>query len=95
MTRIICLGMVVKDIVFYVKQIPSSPQKITAESFEDKFGGMAATAAAAIAALGGNVEFWGRVGDDELAEMQSKHLICVAFRQRLKKHRTHNLLYPL
>jgi len=27
---------------------------------------MAATAAAAIAALGGNVEFWGRVGDDEI-----------------------------
>lgn len=66
MTRIICLGMVVKDIVFYVKQIPSAPQKITAESYEDKFGGMAATAAAAIAALGGNVEFWGRVGDDEI-----------------------------
>jgi hypothetical protein len=36
MTRIVCLGMVVKDIVFYVKQIPSSPQKIKAESFEDK-----------------------------------------------------------
>lgn len=66
MTRIICLGMVVKDIVFYVKQIPSAPQKITAESYEDKFGGMAATAAAAIAALGGNVEFWGRIGDDEI-----------------------------
>lgn len=66
MIRIICLGMVVKDIVFYVKQIPSTPQKITAESFEEKFGGMAATAAAAVAALGGNVEFWGRVGDDEI-----------------------------
>ena len=66
MTQIICLGMVVKDIVFYVKQIPSAPQKITAESFEDKFGGMAATAAAAVAALGGNAEFWGRVGDDEI-----------------------------
>lgn len=66
MTRIICLGMVVKDIVFYVKQIPSAPQKITAESFEDKFGGMAATAAAAVAALGGNAEFWGRVGDDDI-----------------------------
>jgi len=66
MTRIICLGMVVKDIVFYVQQIPSTPQKLTAHSYEEKFGGMAATAAAAIAALGGSVEFWGSVGDDEI-----------------------------
>ena len=57
MIRIICLGMVVKDIVFYVNQIPSTPQKITAESFEEKFGGMAATAAAAACAAA-----WGGVG---------------------------------
>jgi sulfofructose kinase len=30
------------------------------------FGGMAATAAAAAAALGGEVEFWGRIGDDDI-----------------------------
>ena len=95
MTQIICLGMVVKDIVFYVKQIPSTPQKITAESFEDKFGGMAATAAAAVAALGGNAEFWGRVGDDEIGRNAIEAFNMRGVSTRLKKYITHNLLYVL
>jgi len=93
MTRIICLGMVVKDIVFYVKQIPSAPQKITAESYEDKFGGMAATAAAAIAALGGNVEFWGRVGDDEIGRNAIEAFNLRGVSTKVKK--THNAQSPI
>jgi sulfofructose kinase len=65
MSRLVCLGMVVKDIVFRVPQIPPTPQKLTASSLRSQFGGMAATAAATAAALGGEVEFWGRIGDDE------------------------------
>jgi sulfofructose kinase len=68
MTKIVCLGIVVKDIIFYVDQIPSVPQKMTAHSIDIKFGGMAATAAAAAAALGGEVEFWGRIGDDQIGQ---------------------------
>ena len=93
MTRIICLGMVVKDIVFYVKQIPSAPQKITAESYEDKFGGMAATASAAIAALGGNVEFWGRVGDDEIGRNAIEAFNLRGVSTKVKK--THNAQSPI
>lgn len=93
MTQIICLGMVVKDIVFYVKQIPSTPQKITAESFEDKFGGMAATAAAAVAALGGNAEFWGRVGDDEIGRNAIEAFNMRGVSTRVKK--THNAQSPV
>jgi sulfofructose kinase len=66
MNRLVCLGMVVKDMVFHVPQIPPTPQKLTARSMRLGFGGMAATAAAAAAALGGQVEFWGRIGDDEI-----------------------------
>jgi sulfofructose kinase len=65
MSRLVCLGMVVKDIVFRVPHIPPAPQKLTSSSLRVEFGGMAATAAAAAAALGGEVEFWGRIGDDE------------------------------
>ena len=65
MSLVVCLGMVVKDIVFRVPAIPALPQKLTAHALRCQFGGMAATAAAAAAALGGNVEFWGRIGDDE------------------------------
>ena len=68
MNRLVCLGMVVKDMVFHVPQIPPVAQKLTAHSVRTGFGGMAATAAAAAAALGGQVEFWGRVGDDETGQ---------------------------
>ena len=68
MSKIVCLGMVVKDMIFHVPHIPPLPQKLTACSFGIQFGGMAATAAAAAAALGGQVEFWGRIGDDEAGE---------------------------
>ncbi len=65
MSRLVCLGILVKDLVFRVPAIPSTPQKLTCTGLRTQFGGMAATAAAAAAALGGQVEFWGRVGDDE------------------------------
>lgn len=64
MSRLVCLGILVKDIVFRVPKIPATPQKLTCSAMRTQFGGMAATAAAAAAALGGTVEFWGRVGDD-------------------------------
>lgn len=65
MSRLVCLGILVKDLVFRVPAIPSTPQKLTCTRLRTQFGGMAATASAAAAALGGQVEFWGRVGDDE------------------------------
>jgi sulfofructose kinase len=65
MSRLVCLGILVKDLVFRVPVIPPTPQKLTCTGLRTQFGGMAATAAAAAAALGGQVEFWGRVGDDE------------------------------
>lgn len=77
MSRLVCLGIVVKDIVFRVPKIPPVPQKLTASSLRTQFGGMAATAAAAAAALGGDVQFWGRVGDDDTGREAAR-----AFEQR-------------
>jgi sulfofructose kinase len=66
MARVVCLGNVVRDLVFKVPSIPAVPEKLTCTDMRTQFGGIAATAAAAIVALGGDAEFWGRVGDDEV-----------------------------
>lgn len=64
MAAIICLGIAVRDLVFRVPTLPTQPGKITASGLAPRGGGMAATAAVAAAALGGEVEYWGRLGDD-------------------------------
>ena len=65
MAAIICLGIAVRDLVFAVPALPPVPQKLSASALFRRGGGMAATAAVAAAALGGSVEYWGRLGDDE------------------------------
>lgn len=52
------------DFIFEVERIPDGPEKAAASAFRDGGGGLAATAAVSIVALGGAAEFWGRVGDD-------------------------------
>ncbi len=59
-----CVGGVVLDRVLLVDALPSGPSKSVARGYVERGGGMAATAAAAIAALGGEAELWARVGDD-------------------------------
>ncbi len=66
MSRIVCLGMAVRDLVFEVPRLPAVPQKLTASAMHLRGGGMAATAAVAAAALGASVEYWGRLGDDDI-----------------------------
>jgi sulfofructose kinase len=61
---IVCLGSVVLDQVFWIEEWPAEPVKMVARAHEARGGGMAATAAVAIAALGGRSTFWGRVGGD-------------------------------
>ncbi len=65
MAAIICLGIAVRDMVFTVPALPLRAQKIRAAAFDLHGGGMAATAAVAAAALGGSVDYWGRLGDDD------------------------------
>ena len=65
MAAIICLGMAVRDLVFAVPELPPVPRKLTATALYKRGGGMAATAANAAAMLGGTVDYWGRLGDDE------------------------------
>jgi sulfofructose kinase len=66
MARLLCLGMSALDAIFRVPTIPAVPTKVLATGYAECGGGMAANASVAIARLGGQVQYWGRVGDDEL-----------------------------
>jgi sulfofructose kinase len=61
----ICLGCCCWDLLGICEEYPQLDQKRPLREFSEQGGGMAATAAAAIAKLGGAVAFVGRIGDDE------------------------------
>lgn len=65
MRRIICVGHAALDRVYRIATFPAKPTKIRALEYIESGGGMAANAAAAIARLGGSVELWSRVGEDD------------------------------
>lgn len=62
---IIVIGHAALDRIYRIAEFPTQPVKIRALEHVEAGGGMAANAAAAIARLGGPVELWSRVGDDD------------------------------
>lgn len=76
MIRIACVGITVLDRLYYVETLPTESGKYVASRYTEAGGGPAATAAVAAARLGAQVDFIGRVGDDDtgkhlLAELES------------------------
>jgi sulfofructose kinase len=69
MPGVLCVGHAVQDFVFTVQELPSRPAKHRATRFESVGGGPAATAAVAVARLGGRALLAARVGDDVAADM--------------------------
>jgi sulfofructose kinase len=65
MKRIVCVGHAAIDRVYRIDSFPERTTKIRALEHMETGGGMAANAAAAIARLGGEVELWSRVGEDD------------------------------
>lgn len=61
---VICLGLTAMDQVWTVETLPDRAGKTRAADHASGGGGMAATAAVAVAHLGGQVRFWGRAGKD-------------------------------
>ena len=61
--RILCLGMLVRDMTFHVEDVPARGEKIQASQFETISGGNGPNAAVAIARLGGKVRLAGPTGD--------------------------------
>ena len=66
--RVICLGVATLDQIFRVDHIPAAPAKFRATEFIVTGGGMAANAAVAVQRLGGEAQYWGRVGDDDVGD---------------------------
>jgi sulfofructose kinase len=76
MTHIVCVGITVLDRIWYLDDLPKEGGKYVAKDYTEVGGGPAATAAVAAAKLGAEVDFIGRVGDDDtgrrlLAELES------------------------
>ncbi|OBW95489.1 sugar kinase [Gallibacterium salpingitidis] len=68
MSKIACIGIAVQDRIYYVDHLPSASGKFVAHSYQEVGGGPAATAAVAIAKLGNEVDFIGRLGDDTIGK---------------------------
>ena len=69
MTTVICAGVAVLDMIMFVAQMPQHAEKYRATDAMVVGGGNAATAAAAIARLGGRACLAARLGDDQIADM--------------------------
>jgi sulfofructose kinase len=67
MKRVLCVGHAVQDYVFSVATLPTQAEKYRATGFATVGGGPAATAAVAIARLGGTAMLAARIGDDPVA----------------------------
>ncbi|MCS2162839.1 PfkB family carbohydrate kinase [Scandinavium sp. H11S7] len=68
MTKIACVGIAVQDRIYTVNALPNGGGKYQAHQYLEAGGGPAATAAVAIARLGVEVDFIGRVGDDSCGD---------------------------
>jgi sulfofructose kinase len=74
-TRVICLGLSAFDQIWRVPRFFSGgSQKIRSLEFATMGGGMAATAAVAVARLGGISAFWGRGGADAAGREMRREL---------------------
>ena len=72
--RILCLGMTAIDYIWQAEALPGAGVKTRANDFSSVGGGMAATAAVAVARLGGQVQFWGRAGKDVPGRLMREEL---------------------
>lgn len=74
MTGVICIGIAVHDFIFGMAEMPTRAQKYRARALTEAGGGNAATAAAAIARLGGTARLAARLGDDMVGDVIVREL---------------------
>jgi sulfofructose kinase len=67
-TRIVCAGLATRDTIWRVPEHPPEDGRVVASEVQVAGGGPAATAAVAIARLGGAASFVGAVGDDDAGD---------------------------
>jgi sulfofructose kinase len=83
---VLCVGHAVQDHVYTLPRLPVGGSKNRASGFASVGGGPAATAAVAIARLGGAARLAARVGDDEMAgeierELRDHGVDCALLRR--------------
>ena len=64
MATVVCCGAATLDTIFRVERMPTGPGKILPTAMIEVAHGMATSAAAAVARLGGRARLFARVGDD-------------------------------
>ncbi|WP_413112541.1 PfkB family carbohydrate kinase [Thaumasiovibrio sp. DFM-14] len=72
--KILCIGNATWDRIFNVAEIPSEATKYFSTSYHEIGGGVAATAAVAIAKLGSDVSLLARLGDDNVGRTITEDL---------------------
>lgn len=86
LARVMCVGHAVQDYIFSLPELPAGGRKFRATAFESVGGGPAATAAVAIARLGGKALLAARVGEDAtgreiIAELEGYGVDCTLVRR--------------
>jgi sulfofructose kinase len=74
MAKIVCAGMACLDYLFKVQRLPEGGGKFFATDYRATPGGPAAAAGIAVAALGHEPLFIGRLGDDQVGRDILRHL---------------------
>ncbi len=74
MAKIVCVGLACLDYLFKVSKLPDGGGKSFAEAYKAAPGGPAAAAGIAVAALGHEAMFIGRLGDDQVGHDVVRHL---------------------
>lgn len=65
--EILCMGSINMDLVMYMNQMPIPGETIVTDNFEMFPGGKGGNQSVAASLLGGNVKFFGMLGDDEFS----------------------------
>ena len=69
---VIAIGRAVLDRIWELEELPRAPEKQQTLGMRGSGGGIAATAALAVAGLGGKVSWWGRLGFDSAGDFLLK-----------------------
>ena len=90
--KVLCVGIATQDQIYAVEAMPDRPDKFRASDLAIIGGGTAATAAFAVARLGGEAMLASRLGDDKtgsdiLAELEAERVDCSLLR-RYPGHRS-------
>ena len=87
MKKIVVIGSISIDNVVYTQNMPQPGMTVYGESFISNVGGKGANQACAINFLGGDVVFYGAIGDDENGKKAENYLKYAGLTAFLKKSR--------